>query len=52
MLLELNAVDIAEALEAKDPVIQERTRIDSNPGRMAKCLTRYDVKKNCVHIHD
>lgn len=34
------------------PVIVDRERLETNELRMASCLTRYDVRKNCVHIHD
>ena len=51
MIIESMASDVVE-LEDAEPVVQNPARLDLNPTRMAKCLTRYDVKKNCVHIHD
>ncbi len=47
---ELNASDLYEDQEA--PVLIDPERRVSNVLRMAKCLTRYDLKKNCIHIHD
>lgn len=46
-------LDVA-ALEADQsvPAVVAPDRLTSNEQRMASCLTRYDLKKNCIHIHD
>lgn len=51
-IVELDAI----ALKT-DPTMEPRVNVDpdrlrSNQLRMAKCLTHYDLRKNCVHIHD
>lgn len=49
-LVEVNAA--AVEAEVPPPVMVDPARLESNELRMASCLTRYDLKKNCIHIHD
>lgn len=52
MILEATATEELNEDDTREPVVLSEDRRLANPLRMASCLVRYDLKKNCRHIHD
>ena len=52
MVNEAAALDVTDDRDVAQPYVKNPERLSTNPELRASCLVRYDLNRNCIHIHN